>query len=66
MAIATAKAKQVAEEADLFDVFAEDIREQIKSVFESLDEDNQQLMIEMIEDQDYDTIIEVVKEVSNG
>jgi len=66
MAIATAKAKQVAEQSDLFDVFAEDIREEIKSVFESLDEDNQQIMIEMIEAEDYDTIIEVVKEVSNG
>ena len=53
-------------DSDLFSVFAEDVREQIRSVFETLSEDNQQLMIEMIEDQDYDTVIEVVKEVSNG
>ena len=54
------------EEVDLFDVFAEDIREQVKEVFESLNEENKQVMIEMIEAQDYDTIVEVVKEVVNG
>lgn len=66
MAIATAKAKQVAEEVDLFDVFAEDVREQVRSVYESLDEENKQIIIEMIEAEDYDTIINVVKEVVNG
>jgi len=66
MAIATAKAKQVAEDVNLFDVFAEDVRPQIQEVFESLNEENQQLMIEMIESQEYDAIVDIVKEIVNG
>lgn len=54
------------EEADLFDVFAEDVRSQVKDVFESLNEENKQVMIEMIEAEDYETIVEVVKEIVNG
>lgn len=55
------------EEAEgLFDVFAEDIRGQVEAVYESLDDEHKQIMIEMIEAQDYDTIIEVVKETTNG
>lgn len=66
MAIATAKAKQVAEETNLFDVFAENVRPQVQDVFESLNEENQQLMIEMIEAQEYDAIVDIVKEIVNG
>jgi len=58
--------KEEVEQEDLFNVFAEDVRDQIKDVYNSLDEDNKQVMIEMIEAEDYDTIIEVVNEVVNG
>jgi coenzyme F420-reducing hydrogenase delta subunit len=54
------------EEVDLFDVFADDVRDQVKEVFENLNEENKQVMIEMIEAQDYDTVVEVVKEVLNA
>lgn len=61
------KAPKVAkEEVDLFDVFAEDIRANVKEVFESLTEENKQIMIEMIEAEDYDTVVEVVQEVLNA
>jgi hypothetical protein len=64
MAIATAQAKKVAEESDLFAPFAEDIRADVQAVYDLLDEENKQLMIELIEDQEYDTV--VVKEALNG
>lgn len=54
------------EEADLFDCFAEGWREQVKQVYESLDDNHKQVMIEMIEAEDYDTVLEVVQEVMNG
>lgn len=56
------KLKEEVEQPDLFDVFAEDIRQQVKDVYESLDDENKQIMIEMIEAEDYDTVIEIVKE----
>jgi hypothetical protein len=58
--------KPMKEDVDLFDVFAEDVREEVKTVYESLDEDNKQVIIEMIEAEDYDTVVDVVKEVVNG
>jgi hypothetical protein len=58
--------KPLKEDVDLFDVFAEDVREEVKTVYESLDDDNKQVIIEMIEAEDYDTVVEVVKEVVNG
>ena len=60
------KLKEEVEQQDLFDVFAEEVRQQVKDVYESLDESNKQIMIEMIEAEDYDTVVEVVKEVVNG
>jgi hypothetical protein len=67
MAIATAKAKKVAEETnDLFHVFAEDIRGDILEVYELLDESYKQIFIELIEAEDYDAIAEITKEVLNG
>ena len=54
------------EETGLFEVFAEDVRTQVQEVFDSLNEENQQLMIEMIEAQEYDAIVDVVKEIVNG
>lgn len=64
MAIATSKAMK--EEADLFSVFSEEIQQDVRTVFESLTEEHQQVMIEMIEAEDYDTVAEIVKEVVNG
>jgi hypothetical protein len=61
------KTIKMKEEADsLFSVFADDIRDQVESVYESLDDEHKQIMIEMIEAEDYDTIIEVVEETING
>jgi hypothetical protein len=54
------------EEVDLFDCFEEGLREQVKSVYEHLDDEYKQVMIEMIEAEQYEEIIEVVSEVLNG
>lgn len=59
------KPKLREETESLFDVFAEDVRAQVEAVYESLTDDYKQIMIEMIEAEDYDTIIEVVKETTN-
>lgn len=64
MAIATSKAMK--EGYELFDVFADDVREDVVAVFESLSEENQQTLIEMIEQEDFDTVVEIVKEIVNG
>lgn len=64
--IKASKLKEEVEQPDLFDVFAEDIRQQVKDVYESLDDENKQIMIEMIEAEDYDTVVEIVKETVNG
>lgn len=61
------KPMKMKEEADtLFNVFSEEIRGDVVAVFEALNEENQQLMIEMIEAEDLDTIAEIVKEVKNA
>ena len=54
------------ESLELFDVFAEDVQQDIQTVFESLNEENQQVMIEMIETGEYDAVVEIVKEIING
>lgn len=51
------------ESLELFDVFAEEVRDDVQTVFESLDETNQQVMIEMIETGEYDAVVEIVKEI---
>lgn len=53
-------------EQDVFHVFAEDIQPHIRDVFESLNEENQQLMLEMIESEQYDTVVEIVREIVNA
>jgi hypothetical protein len=58
--------KPLKEGYELFDVFEDGFREEVVTVFESLSEDHQQTMIEMIEAEDYDTVAEIVKEVVNG
>jgi hypothetical protein len=50
----------------LFDVFAEELQQDVQTVFESLDDTNQQVMIEMIETGEYDAVAEIVKEIING
>lgn len=60
------KPVKLKEEADLFSVFSEEIQQDVRTVFESLTEEHQQVMIEMIEAEDYDTVAEIVKEVVNG
>ena len=51
---------------ELFEVFAEEVQQDVQTVFESLNEENQQVMIEMIETGEYDAVVEIVKEVING
>lgn len=58
--------KMKEETNSLFDVFAEDLRPQIEAVYGELDDANKQIMIEMIEAEDYDTVVEIVKEMNNG
>lgn len=68
MAIATATAKKVAEEQEpgLFDSFAEDLRPQLQELYDCLTEENKQIMIEMIEAEEYHTVIDILKEVQDG
>lgn len=54
------------ESLELFDVFAEELQQDVQTVFESLDDTNQQVMIEMIETGEYDAVVEIVKEIING
>jgi hypothetical protein len=61
------KPMKMKEEADsLFNVFADDRRTQVLAVYEMLDDEHKQIIIEMIEAEDYDAVIEVTKEVLNG
>ena len=66
MAIATATAKRVAEETDLFSCFDEETRNRLEQVYEHLDDENKQIIIEMIEAEEYDELINIVGEVLNG
>lgn len=58
--------KSMKESLELFDVFAEELQQDVQTVFESLDDTNQQVMIEMIETGEYDAVVEIVKEIING
>jgi hypothetical protein len=58
--------KAMKEDVDLFDCFEEGIREQVESVYEQLDDEHKQVMIEMIEAEQYEEVVEVVSEVLNG
>ena len=62
----TAPPKKLKEGYELFEVFSDDVQEDVQTVFESLSEENQQVMIEMIETGEYDAVIEIVKEIING
>ena len=57
------KPMQMKEGYELFDVFAEDVQQDVQTVFESLSEENQQIMIEMIETGEYDAVVEIVREI---
>ena len=57
------KPMKIKEGYELFDVFAEDIQQDVQTVFESLSEENQQIMIEMIETGEYDAVVEIVREI---
>jgi hypothetical protein len=54
------------EEVDLFECFNDSVREQVKQVFDLLDDTNKQTMIEMIESEEYDSVVEIVQEVLNA
>jgi len=60
------KPMKMKEDVDLFDCFEEGVREQVKSVYEQLDDEHKQVMIEMIEAEQYEEVVEVVSEVLNG
>jgi hypothetical protein len=60
------KLMKMKEETSLFENFADDIREQIEQVYEHLSDEHKQVMIEMIEAEQYDEIVEIVNEVLNG
>ena len=57
------KPMKMKEGYELFDVFAEDVQQDVQTVFESLSEENQQIMIEMIETGEYDAVVEIVREI---
>lgn len=54
------------EEVDLFDCFNEETRKQVEQVFEQLNDDHKQVIIEMIEAEQYDDVVAIAQEVING
>ena len=54
------------EETDLFSCFDEETRKQVEQVYEHLDDENKQIVIEMIEAEEYDELVSIVNEVLNG
>lgn len=54
------------EEVDLFACFEETTRKQVEQMFEQLDDDNKQVVIEMIEAEQYDDVAAIAHEVLNG
>ena len=54
------------EETNLFDCFTDDVRTQVEQVFEQLSDDYKQVIIEMIEAEQYDDIAAIAEEVLNG
>lgn len=58
--------KMAKEETDLFSCFEEETRKRVEQVFEQLDDENKQIVIEMIEAEEYDELVEIVNEVLNG
>ena len=60
------KPMKMKEETDLFSCFDEETRKQVEQVYEHLDDDNKQIVIEMIEAEEYDELVSIVNEVLNG
>ena len=60
------KPMRMKEETDLFSCFDEETRKQVEQVYEHLDDDNKQIVIEMIEAEEYDELVSIVNEVLNG
>ena len=60
------KPMKMKEEADLFDCFADDVKAKVEQVFEQLSDDHKQIVIEMIEAEEYDELVNIVDEVLNG
>ncbi len=54
------------EDTDLFACFDQQTREQVEQVFEQLDDGNKQIIIEMIEAEEYDDVVAIAQEVLNG
>lgn len=54
------------EDVDLFACFDDETRKQVEQVFEQLDDDNKQVIIEMIEAEQYDDVAAIAEEVLNG
>ena len=51
---------------ELFSMFSEEAQPLVMEVYNHLNEENKQKMIEMVEAEDYDTIYEIVKDVLHG
>lgn len=60
------KPMKMKEETNLFSCFADDIRARVEQVYEQLDDENKQIVIEMIEAKEYDELVDIVNEVLNG
>lgn len=60
------KPLKMKEETDLFSCFDEETRERVQQVYEHLDDENKQIVIEMIEAEEYDELVSIVNEVLNG
>ena len=66
MAIATSAAKRAAEETDMFAAFAEDLRPALQEMYDALNEENKQAVVDLIEAEEYHTLIDIMKEVTNA
>ena len=60
------KPLKLKEEADLFNMFDDSVKEQLEAVYEAVDDECKQIINEMLEAEEYDELVSIIDEVNNG
>jgi uncharacterized alpha-E superfamily protein len=60
------KPLKLKEEADLFNMFDDSVKERLEAVYEAVDDDCKQIINEMLEAEEYDELVSIIDEVNNG
>ena len=50
----------------MFAAFAEDLRPALQEMYDALNEENKQAVVDLIEAEEYHTLIDILKEVTNA